>query len=98
MCFNNNTCTALAILYADLNLLDWSKSGQLAIALAGSVYLLDTSGGSNSIHHLCNMEAESIYVSSLRWNKSGKYLALGTSDSEIQVRVTLIVQRKVYVF
>ena len=81
-----HTSRILLLLYsADLNLLDWSKCGHLAIALGGSVYLLDTSGGTNSIHHLCNMEADSIYVSSLQWNKSGKYLALGTSDSEIQV-------------
>ena len=64
-------------------MLDWSKRGQLAVALAGSVYLLNTQGG--GINQLCNMETDSIYVSSLQWNKSGKYLAVGTSDAEVQV-------------
>lgn len=55
----------------------------LAIALGGVVYLLDTeSGGSNS---LCNTGTENTYISSVKWNKSGKYLAVGTSDAEVQV-------------
>lgn len=63
--------------------MDWSKRSVLAIALGGVVYLLDTeSGGSNS---LCNTGSENTYISSLQWNKSGKYLAIGTSDAEVQV-------------
>ena len=68
---------------SDLNILDWGKKNQLAIALAGSVYVLNTDTG--SISNLCTTEAESTYVSSLQWNKLGKYLAIGTSDSEVQV-------------
>ena len=55
----------------------------LAIALGGVVYVLDTeSGGSSS---LCNTGSETTYISSVQWNKSGKYLAVGTSDAEVQV-------------
>ena len=72
------------ILSSDLNVLDWSRRGHLAIALAGSVYTLDTDG-KGSISNLCNTEDDSIYVSSLQWNKAGKYLAIGTSDAEVQV-------------
>ena len=55
----------------------------LVIALGGVVYVLDTeSGGSSS---LCNTGSETTYISSVRWNKSGKYLAVGTSDAEVQV-------------
>ena len=60
----------------------------LAIALGGVVYLLDTeSGGSSS---LCSTGSENTYISSVQWNKSGKYLAVGTSDAEVQVCILLI--------
>lgn len=69
--------------YTDLNVLDWSRTGHLAIALSGAVYVLDTDSG--GINHLCSTETDSLYVSSLQWNKTGKYLAVGTSDAEVQV-------------
>ena len=49
------------------------------------MYVLDTeSGGSSS---LCSTESENTYISSVQWNKSGKYLAVGTSSAEVQVHV-----------
>ena len=68
---------------ADLNVLDWGKGDQLAVALGGSVYLLDTKKG--GISNLCELHPNSLYVSSLQWNRTGKYLAIGTSDAEVQV-------------
>jgi cell division cycle protein 20 (cofactor of APC complex) len=66
-----------------LNVLDWSREGKLAIALGGVVYVLDTeSGGSSS---LCSTGSENTYISSVQWNKSGKYLAVGTSNAEVQL-------------
>jgi len=69
--------------YTDLNVLDWSRTGHLAIALSSAVYVLDTDSG--GINHLCSTETDSLYVSSLQWSKTGKYLAVGTSDAEVQV-------------
>ena len=78
----------MGISTADLNLVDWSKKGVLAIALGESVYMLDTESGSSS--RLCSMDSRGIYVSSLRWSKSGRHLAVGTSDAEVQVRSVLV--------
>jgi cell division cycle protein 20 (cofactor of APC complex) len=69
----------------DLNVLDWGRGDQLAVALGGSVYLLDTKKG--GINNLCELQPNSLYVSSLQWNRTGKYLAVGTSDAEVQVCV-----------
>lgn len=69
----------------DLNVLDWGRGDQLAVALGGSVYLLDTKKG--GINNLCELQPSSLYVSSLQWNRTGKYLAIGTSDAEVQVCV-----------
>ena len=67
----------------DLNVMDWGVQGMLAIALGGVVYLLDTErGGSSS---LCSTGSENVYVSSVQWNRPGKYLAVGTSNAEVQV-------------
>jgi len=63
--------------------LDWNRTGHLAIALSGAVYVLDTDSG--GINHLCSTETDSLYVSSLQWSKTGKYLAVGTSDAEVQL-------------
>ena len=67
----------------DLSVLDWSKQEQLAIALGNAVYVLDTDKG--GITNLCNLDSGPSYISSVQWNRSGKYLAVGTSDAEIQV-------------
>ena len=64
-------------------MLDWSREGKLAIGLGGVVYVLDSETGASS--SLCRTSSENTYVSSVQWNKSGKYLAVGTSDAEIQV-------------
>ena len=71
------------LLCSDLNVLDWSRSGHLAVALGGAVYVLDTEKG--GINHLCDMDSDQLCVSSLQWNTNGKYLAIGCSDAEIQV-------------
>lgn len=69
----------------DLNVMDWSMQDMLAIALGGVVYLLNIENGDSS--SLCNTGSENIYISSVRWNKSGKYLAVGTSNAEVQVLI-----------
>eukprot|EP00112_Aurelia_sp_Birch-Aquarium-sp1_P016111 Seg3620.2 transcript_id=Seg3620.2/GoldUCD/mRNA.D3Y31 product="Cell division cycle protein 20" protein_id=Seg3620.2/GoldUCD/D3Y31 len=66
-----------------LNLLDWSGGSQLAVALSNNVYLWDS--GTGNIVHLCQLDSAGSYVSSLKWEKGNCYLAIGTSDSNVQL-------------
>lgn len=66
-----------------LNLLDWSSQNLLAVALHNSVYLWDATRGDITL--LLTLEHEEDYVCSLSWTKEGSYLAVGTSDSNVQV-------------
>ena len=79
----------ISLFRVDLNVLDWSEQGHLAIALSGAVYVMDTNKG-GGVKHLCSMESDSQYVSSVQWSKTGKYLAVGTSNKEVQVCKCLI--------
>ena len=80
---NNFSVILIVHFHTDLNVLDWGKGEQLAVALGRSVYLLDTKKG--GINNLCELQPDSLYVTSLKWNRTGKYLAIGTSDAEVQV-------------
>lgn len=75
---------------ADLNLLDWSSGNILAVALDNSVYLWNA--GSGDILQLLQMEQPGDYISSVAWIKEGNYLAVGTSNAEVQVRHVLVLQ------
>jgi cell division cycle protein 20 (cofactor of APC complex) len=66
-----------------LNVMDWSQRGTLAIAMGGVVYLLDAETSDSS--SLCSTSSENNYVSSLQWNKTGQYLAVGDSNADIQL-------------
>lgn len=74
--------------FTDLNLLDWSKQNFLAVALHDSVFLWDAT--ERNIIFLMNLDREEDYVCSLSWTKEGSYLAVGTSDCNIQVGVLMI--------
>ena len=63
--------------------MDWGQRGTLAIAMGGVVYLLDAETSDSS--SLCSTSSENNYVSSLQWNKTGHYLAVGDSNADIQV-------------
>lgn len=66
----------------DLNLVDWSKSNLLAVALGNAVYLWNASSG--AITQLTELEGND-YVSSLSWITDGDTLAIGTSLGNTQV-------------
>lgn len=70
---------------ADLNLVDWSSGNVLAVALDNSVYLWNA--GTGDILQLLQMEQPGDYISSVAWIKEGNYLAVGTSNAEVQVRL-----------
>ncbi|KAM8930220.1 cell division cycle protein 20 homolog [Pelodytes ibericus] len=66
-----------------LNLIDWSANNLLAVALNDSVYLWNYTCG--TILLLLQMENSQDYISSVSWIKEGNYLAVGTSNSEVQL-------------
>lgn len=66
-----------------LNLLDWSCSNVVAIALANSVYLWDASDSSSS--ELLEISADDGPVTSLRWAPDGRHLAVGLNNSHVQL-------------
>ena len=55
----------------------------VSIALGSAVYIFSTSQGGD-VHQLCDLGSK--YITSVQWNKSGKYLAVGTSNAQVQVR------------
>jgi len=65
-----------------LNLLDWSVKGILAVALGPCIYLWDATTG--NIDLLCEAE-EDVCVTSVSWMMDGSYLAVGTSNNDVQM-------------
>lgn len=72
-----------------LNCMSWSVQDILAIGLAGSVYLWNARTG--DVNELCNLNGDqdgnspSDYVASLSWIHDGSHLAIGSSDSSVQI-------------
>lgn len=74
-----------------LNCLSWSVQDILAIGLAGSVYLWNARTG--EVDELCNLNgngdendgSSNEYISSLSWIHDGSHLAIGSSDSSVQI-------------
>lgn len=66
-----------------LNLLDWSSSNILAIALGGTVYLWDAT--TSSIEELMTVDEEDGPVTSVSWAPDGQYLAVGLNNSTVQL-------------
>ena len=67
-----------------LNLLDWSSTNILAVALGPAVYLWNAADG--SIDQLMEMEPETNqHVTALSWIEQGNYLSVGTSDHKVQI-------------
>ena len=66
-----------------LNLLDWSPSNVLGVALGDSIYMWNAADG--SIQQLCQMQSEGAHVTSLSWIPQGNYMAVGTSDHKVQI-------------
>ena len=67
----------------DLNTLDWGHNNILAVALGSSVYLWNAAEG--GVSQLVQLPDEDNYVSSVSWAETGKYLAIGVSNGDIQV-------------
>lgn len=73
----------LLILFSDLNLIDWSSTDTLAVALNDCVYLFNSATG--DIQLLLSLENSSDYITSLKWVPNGRHIAVATSNADIQV-------------
>ena len=69
----------------DLNLLSWSQTNVLAVALSQCVYLWDASSG--SIKELMNVDSDPTdYICSVAWvQEGGSHLAIGTNSNAVQM-------------
>jgi len=67
-----------------LNLLDWSSTNVVAVALGPTVYLWNA--GSGDIAQLCQTaEGTDDHITSVSWAADGKHVAVGTAHSEVQI-------------
>ena len=69
-----------------INLLSWSDTNFLAVALGQTVHLWNASSG--EVHELCSLEDDAVdsYVSSVSWvQEGGAHLAIGTSAGTTQL-------------
>ena len=66
-----------------LNLLDWSSTNILAVALGPTVYLWNAESG--SIDELMTSPEEDNNITSVSWIHDGSYLAVGTSNCDVQL-------------
>lgn len=67
-----------------LNLVDWSQSNQLAVALGTSVYIWNANTA--NVSELTNI-GDSNQVTSVAWSEinRGNYLSVGTLDGKVQI-------------
>jgi WD40 repeat protein len=66
-----------------LNLLDWSSTNTVAVALGQSVFLWNASTGAT--HKLVETTGSGNIVTSLAWASNGNSLAIGTHSAEVQL-------------
>eukprot|EP01018_Ginkgo_biloba_P016939 Gb_40984 [translate_table: standard] len=66
-----------------LNLLDWSVSNVLSIALANTVYSWDAS--TSAISELMSVDENDGPVTSVNWAPDGKHIAVGLNNSSVQL-------------
>ena len=70
------------IQFSDLNLVDWSPTNILAVALGATVYLWNA--GTGTIEQLFELEGND-YVCSVAWIQQGPYLAVGTTSGNTEL-------------
>ena len=76
-----------------LNLMDWSSTNVLAIALGMTVYLWDAA--TSSIEELMTVDEEGP-ITSVSWAPDGQYLAVGLNNSTVQLWDSTSLRQVVY--
>lgn len=66
-----------------LNLLDWSSTNQLAVALGPCLYVWDAVSG--NIELMCELPDEDNNITSVKWMQDGSHIALGTAFNDVQM-------------
>ncbi|KAJ4958005.1 hypothetical protein NE237_025116 [Protea cynaroides] len=66
-----------------LNIVDWGKNNVVAVALGSEVYLWN--GNNGRIHKLEQTIPGNHYPTSLAWSENAKTMAIGFSNSELQL-------------
>ncbi|KAJ1954090.1 substrate-specific activator of APC-dependent proteolysis, partial [Dipsacomyces acuminosporus] len=68
-----------------LNLLDWSSTNKVAVALNSEVYIWDAKTSQTNL--ICDVSAQndSDWVTSVKWAERGKHLAIGLNSGLVQV-------------
>jgi cell division cycle protein 20 (cofactor of APC complex) len=67
----------------DLNLIDWSSKGIVAVALGQAIYLWN--GETGKVDQLSDVGYQGVIVTALSWAKNGKFLAVGLANGSIQL-------------
>ncbi|KAH3813857.1 cell division cycle protein 20 homolog [Dreissena polymorpha] len=66
-----------------LNLLDWSSTNQMSVALGPAIYIWDASSG--RIVQLMSTAVPNEYMSAVKWIQQGTILGVGTSQGEVEL-------------
>jgi cell division cycle protein 20 (cofactor of APC complex) len=66
-----------------LNLLDWSASNLVGIALEGSVFVWNASSGESE--KLFTLQGQDSYVAAVSFSGTGQYMAVGTHDQLVRI-------------
>jgi cell division cycle protein 20 (cofactor of APC complex) len=73
----------ISIFIIDLNLIDWSKTNLLSVALNQDLYIWNASNG--EISQLFSLEGTPDYICSTSWIQKGNVLAVGLSNNIIEL-------------
>jgi len=68
-----------------LNLLDWSSTNILAVALSDAVYTWNAESGTIDMLMESPEERENGYASAVSWSEDGNFAAIGTSWNEVEL-------------
>lgn len=68
-----------------LNVLDWSSTNALAVALGREIYLWVATTG--VVHRLCAIddEPDGVSITCVNWSNRGNHLAVGLSSGDVQI-------------
>jgi len=66
-----------------LNLLDWSRTNFISVALDKQVYLWNAASG--DIQELMECEGDDNYISSVQFTEDGSYLAIGLNTGSVEL-------------
>lgn len=71
------------LFFLDLNLLDWSQTNFISVALDKQVYLWNAASG--DIQELMECEGDDNYISSVQFTQDGSYLAIGLNTGCVEL-------------